>query len=71
MAEQTTLLKIEGMTCDHCRRSVTRALAEVPGVSGVEVNLEAGSATVRHDPARAPLDALELAVEEEGYDVVR
>lgn len=69
MAEQTTLLKVVGMSCDHCKRAVTQALARVPGVSGVEVSLEKGTATVRHDPARATMDALRHAVQEEGYDV--
>lgn len=59
-----TNLKITGMTCGHCVRSVTGALKTVPGVTSAEVDLKAGSATVEGaaDPA-----ALVSAVVEEGY----
>ena len=40
-------LKVEGMTCMHCVKAVTEALASVPGVTGApEVSLEKGSARV-------------------------
>ena len=40
-------LNIEGMTCMHCVGAVKKALTEVEGVTGVEVTLEPGSATVQ------------------------
>ncbi len=39
-------LKVEGMMCQHCVKHVTEALSGVEGVQGVEVSLEAGTATV-------------------------
>ena len=39
-------LKVEGMMCQHCVKHVTEALTGVAGVQGVEVSLEAGTATV-------------------------
>ncbi len=39
-------LRIHGMTCDHCARTVQSALESVPGVSA-EVSLTAGVARVR------------------------
>ena len=57
-------LKIEGMTCDHCVRAVTRALKSVPGVKDAKVNLQRGEAVVEGQPER---DALIRAVEGEGY----
>lgn len=57
-------LKITGMTCGHCVRSVTGALKAVPGVKAAEVDLESGSAKVEGDPDPA---ALLAAVAEEGY----
>lgn len=38
--------KVEGMTCSHCRESVRRAIAAVPGVTSVEVDLASGVARV-------------------------
>ncbi len=62
-------LKIQGMTCQHCVRTVTNALSSVGGVSKVEVSLEEGKARVELDED-VPLDELKKAVEEWGYRVV-
>ncbi|MDR1421263.1 MAG: heavy-metal-associated domain-containing protein [Coriobacteriales bacterium] len=66
MAE-TTVLNVEGMHCQHCVKAVTDELTAVPGVSDVQVNLEAGNAVVVHEPdvARSTLIA---AVDEAGFD---
>ncbi len=57
-------LKIEGMTCNHCRKSVQDALERIKGVEDVQVDLEAGLARVR---GTADVGLLVAAVEEEGY----
>lgn len=67
---ESTVLKIEGMSCDHCKKAVTDALKEVTGVASVDVDLEAGKASVTHDPSQASKDTLKEAVEEAGYEVV-
>lgn len=59
-----TELKIEGMTCGHCRKSVQEALEQVEGAENVQVDLEAGRAQVGGSAAAASLIA---AVEAEGY----
>jgi copper chaperone len=64
---EATKIKVSGMTCQGCVRSVTRVLKAVPGVEGVEVSLERGEADVRYDPARTALPALRKAVEDAGY----
>jgi len=61
-----TQLKITGMTCGHCVKSVKEALAAVPGVDEVEVELQEGSANIS---GSANLEALLAAVREEGYTV--
>jgi len=45
MAKKT--VKIEGMMCEGCVKSVKKALSEVPGVTDVEVNLKKGNAVVQ------------------------
>jgi copper chaperone len=64
---EATKIKVSGMTCQGCVRSVTRVLKAVPGVEGVEVSLERGEADVRYDPARTVVPALRKAVEDAGY----
>jgi copper chaperone len=62
-----TRIKVSGMTCQGCVRSVTRVLEAVPGVGAVEVSLERGEADVRYDSARTAVPALRKAVEDAGY----
>ena len=64
---ETATLKVSGMTCQGCVRSVTRVLQAVPGVDGVEVSLDKGEARVQYDPARTGVPALREAVEGAGY----
>lgn len=68
----TVTLKIDGMTCDHCVRTVTRVLTDVPGVAAAKAELgaEMGSATVSFDPAKATVAELISAVSHEGYEVI-
>jgi copper chaperone len=64
---ETTELKIEGMTCGGCVKSVTRVLTGVAGVASAEVSLEEGRARVTFDPGRTGLQALKDVVERAGY----
>ena len=61
---QTYILSVEGMSCQHCVKAVDEAVRSVPGVTDVEVDLEAGSATVS---GGLPHQAIE-AIAEAGYE---
>ena len=61
-----TTVKIEGMMCMHCVKSVEKALGAVEGVTGVTVSLEEKQAVVEGNAAQ---EALKAAVEEAGYEV--
>ena len=58
-------LQITGMTCSHCQTSVRRALLSCAGVTGADVDLATGVATVEGDGADPA--ALLRGVEELGY----
>lgn len=64
--QMDTVLKIEGMMCEHCKARVEKALREVPGVTEVSVNLKKKTATVS---GSAAADDLERAVTDAGYKV--
>jgi len=64
---ETVDLKVEGMDCDGCVKSVTRMLSGVAGVQKVDVSLAEGRATVVYDPAKAQLADMKRAVERAGY----
>ena len=61
-------LKIEGMMCQHCVAHVTKALQNVEGVTGVEVNLKKKTAIVEFSE-NVTDEAMILAVLEAGYEV--
>ncbi len=60
-------LKVDGMTCQGCVRSVTKKLSGVAGVTGAAVDLSAGRATVEFDDSRANVQDLVAAVEQIGF----
>jgi copper ion binding protein len=65
----TTRYAVEGMTCEHCVSAVSTEVGRIPGVTGVDVDLAAGSVTVTSE---AVLDdaAVREAIDEAGYEVV-
>jgi copper chaperone len=66
MAEtKTRTYTVEGMSCNHCRLSVSEEVSEVAGVEDVEVELADG----RLEVVGADVDdaAISAAVEDAGY----
>jgi copper ion binding protein len=65
----TSTYTVAGMSCGHCVAAVTEELTKLPGVTDVDVALEAGRVTVESD---APLDAdaVRAAIDEAGYELV-
>lgn len=65
MSEDRTFT-VTGMTCGHCKSAVTNEVLQVEGVRAVDVDLDAGTLTVRGE---AEDDAIRKAVDEAGYAV--
>lgn len=63
------VLKVEGMSCNHCVMHVKNALLAVDGVADAQVDLDAKTATVSLDKQVAD-DLLTAAVVDAGYEVV-
>ena len=61
-------IKVQGMTCGGCVRSVTGVLKALPGVADADVSPEAAQARVHFDPAKVTVDAMRAAVEGAGFD---
>ncbi|MDQ0746522.1 copper chaperone [Streptomyces africanus] len=63
-----TTYAVSGMSCGHCKATLTKAIGELDGVSAVEVDLDAGHVTVTS--AAEPDDALIAeTVDEAGYEL--
>lgn len=59
------IYRVGGMSCNHCKASVERSLAQLPSVTTVAVDLAAGTVAVEGEPADADV---RKAVEELGFD---
>ena len=64
---ETAILKVGGMTCGGCVRSVAGVLRSIPGVDSAEVSLERGEARVTYDPAMTRIARIKEAIEDAGY----
>ncbi len=64
---RTIKLSIEGMTCDHCTRTVKKALEAVPGVASASVDLASNSAEATLSGDQIEADLLVNAVVDAGY----
>ena len=67
---QKTKLKIGGMSCQHCVKTVTDALTELEGVQRAKVNLRKGEAVVRFNELSVTPTHLKDAIAEAGFDVL-
>ncbi|MFG1670773.1 heavy-metal-associated domain-containing protein [Streptomyces sp. Y7] len=64
----TTTYAVSGMSCAHCKATLTKVIGELDGVTGVEVDLAAGQVTVTS--ATEPDDALMgEVVDDAGYEL--
>jgi Cd2+/Zn2+-exporting ATPase/Cu+-exporting ATPase len=66
---ETVEIRVQGMDCAGCTRSVRDALTTLPGVQSADVLLSSEKAIVRLDPATVDRATLRRAVEGAGYSV--
>ena len=64
---EAVALRIEGMSCAACVARVEKALARVPGVNDVSVNLASEEARLHRTPGMADIPTLVAAVAAAGY----
>lgn len=65
----TETIKVEGMSCEHCKHAVESALTNIDGVSTADVNLEEGNVKVDFDDNKVTSPNMYEAIEDQGYDV--
>lgn len=64
-------IKVEGMSCNHCKMAVEKAAGAVEAVTGAVVNLDAKEVVVSFDGEEASVvEAVKSAVKEAGYEPV-
>lgn len=63
----TTVIKVEGMMCPHCKAMVEKVCKATAGTADAVVDLQAKTVTVTGE---ASPDALKKAITDAGYEVV-
>ena len=62
-------LRVEGMSCGHCKAAVEEELGKLSGVESSNADFGKGTVEVRYDEDRVTTEDLEGAIEEAGYSV--
>jgi copper chaperone len=65
----SSVLKVKGMSCQHCVMSVTKALNQLDGIKNVQIDLAKGEVRFDNTKEVAP-NLIDKAIEEAGYQVV-
>jgi copper chaperone len=61
-------LKIKGMSCQHCVKSVKKALEEIDGIDNVAVDLATGEATFE-ETRPVDKDLLKEKIRKAGFEL--
>ncbi|MGC9500297.1 heavy-metal-associated domain-containing protein [Streptomyces sp. WG7] len=64
----STTYAVAGMSCGHCKATLTRVIGELDGVTGVDVQVKTGRVTVT-GPAEPDDAVIAEAVDEAGYEL--
>ena len=63
------VLKVEGMTCQHCVQTVSETVGKMTGVQKVDVNLDQKKVTIEFDESQTKLDEVSTQIVEAGFEV--
>jgi copper chaperone len=62
-----TVIKIKGMSCQHCVGATKKALEAIEGISNVQVDLTLGNATFE---GKVDLQTVKEAIARIGFEVI-
>lgn len=63
-------LEVNGMTCEHCQKTVKDTVENLEGVHGAEVHLDSGKVNVVYDEAYVGKNLIKESIHTQGYEVV-
>jgi copper chaperone len=69
-ATKTTTIRVEGMHCNKCSDSITKALKATAGVEKVEVSSEKGEAVIQYDDQKVTEAKLREVINSTGFKAV-
>lgn len=69
MPMQKEVIKVDGMSCNHCKMAVEAAVKKITGVAAAEVNLAEKMLQVEYDNEKADMAMIRQAIEDAGFEV--
>nr|WP_041276624.1 heavy metal translocating P-type ATPase [Desulfosporosinus acidiphilus] len=69
VSREDKIINVQGMTCEHCVKHVTKALEKLPSVERVQVSLENSQATFNYNPSQVTLADIRAVIEDAGYSM--
>ena len=67
---ENIVLKVKGMSCEHCVKAVTKAVTGIKGAADVKVDLKGGTVSFMFDKSKNELETVKAAINEAGFTVV-
>ena len=67
--KQQAVIKVDGMSCNHCRQAVETAVKKITGVVVAEVNLAEKTLQVEYENEKVDMAMIRQAVEDAGFEV--
>jgi copper chaperone len=65
----STVLKVPDISCEHCERTITNALAPISGIHHVQVDIPGKQVHVDYDASKVSVDQMKDVLEQEEYPV--
>ena len=67
---QKTIIKIQGMSCNHCTNFIKTTIEELDGIEACTVSLEDNAADVTFDSDKISEEQIKNAVRETHFELV-
>ena len=64
---EKTILKILGMHCESCAKTIEKALSKEKGLISAQVNFNLENAIIEYNPEKINVDEIKKIIEETGY----
>jgi len=66
--QENVIIKISGMSCQHCVQRIENALQQSSGVNEAQVDLTAEEAYIGYDPSKVNEENLLQIIKDTGYE---
>ena len=63
------LIKVEGMTCQHCVQTITKKLKNISGLNSIDISLDNKEVNVRFDEDETNLQEITKKIVEVGFEL--